>query len=148
MKSLTYALVLLVVLASCAAKKERATDTTPREKIEVGDTVYLASSVKYVFSKMAKEGDFVTPERVVSTHINLDANGQRVWSTYEPLQPFTFVLNEVPMIDGFKEVIVRMRAGDRMMAVIPSHLGYGERGNGPIPPNALLHFDIEVLSVQ
>ena len=148
MKSIINALVLLVILASCTTKKERATDATPREDIAVGDTVYLASTVKYVFTKMSDEGDFVTPERTVTTHINLDANGQRVWSTYEPLQPFTFVLNQVPMIDGFKEVIVRMRQGDRMMAVIPSHLGYGPRGNGPIPPNALLHFDIEVISVQ
>lgn len=148
MKSLCTTFVLLIVVASCSQTKERATDTTPREKIEVGDTVYLASTVKYVFTKMADKGDFVTPERTVTTHINLDANGQRVWSTYEPLQPFTFVLNQIPMIDGFKEVIVRMRQGDRMTAVIPSHLGYGERGNGPIPPNALLHFDIEVISVQ
>jgi len=148
MKSLSYAIALLAILVACSSKKERATEATPREDIAVGDTVYLASTVKYVFIKMSDEGDFVTPERTVTTHINLDANGQRVWSTYEPLQPFTFVLNQVPMIDGFKEVIVRMRQGDRMMAVIPSHLGYGESGNGPIPPNALLHFDIEVISVQ
>jgi FKBP-type peptidyl-prolyl cis-trans isomerase len=97
---------------------------------------------------MAQDGDFVTGDRLVTTHINLDANGTRVWSTYEPLQPFSFVLNQQPMIDGFYEVIFKMRAGDRMMAVIPSHLGYGESGNGPIPPNALLHFDIEVLNIQ
>ncbi len=149
MKSVSFALILIALVAACSASKERATDATPREKIEVGDTVFLASGVKYVFAKMAKEGDFVTRERLVTTHINLIVGDKTVWTTYEPLQPFAFVLNQQPMIAGFDEVIMYMRAGDRLMAIIPSHLGYGERGAGAdIPPNSTLHFDIEVLSVE
>lgn len=149
MKNAFYILSVLVIILISCSQKEGASDVTPRDQIAVGDTVYLASGVKYVFLKKSDEGDFFSPDRAVATHIILKANGNQVWSTYEPLQPFVFVQNQQPMIDGFKEAIKYMRVGDRIMAVIPSELGYGPSGNGPsIPPNALLHFDIEILSIQ
>ena len=154
-KSFLVLVVILCVVFACSDKKtsnnsqNMPSDTTPRDQISVGDTVYLASGVKYVFLKKSDKGDFFGPDRVVSTHIILKANGNKVWSTYEPLQPFVFVQNQQPMIEGFKEAIKFMRVGDRIMAVIPSDLGYGPSGNGPsIPPNALLHFDIEILEIQ
>ena len=154
-KSFLILVVILCVVFACSDKKTSSnsqnmpSDTTPRDQISVGDTVYLASGVKYVFLKKSDKGDFFGPDRVVSTHIILKANGNQVWSTYEPLQPFVFVQNQQPMIEGFKEAIKYMRVGDRIMAVIPSDLGYGPSGNGPsIPPNALLHFDIEIIEIQ
>jgi FKBP-type peptidyl-prolyl cis-trans isomerase len=43
-----------------------------------------------------------------------------------------------------------MKEGATWQFVIPPDLGYGERGvpNGPIGPNAVLIFDIELLSVS
>lgn len=138
---------LIVGLAACTTKQP-ANDETPREDIAVGDTVYLKSGVKYLFTKKAEEGEFVTSDKLVTTHINLYVGDERVWTTYEPLEPFAFVLDQQPMIDGFNEVIVLMQEGDRITAIIPPHLGYKDRPNGPIPANSTLNFDIEVLSVD
>lgn len=52
--------------------------------------------------------------------------------------------NEARMIPGFKEGILSMsNIGDKATFFIPAALGYGERGGGPIPPNADLIFDVE-----
>ena len=51
------------------------------------------------------------------------------------------------MISGVTEALLDMREGDKVRLFIPSYLGYGERGNGPIPPNADLVFDVELLKM-
>jgi peptidyl-prolyl cis-trans isomerase A (cyclophilin A) len=112
------------------------------------DTIYLESGVKYLYMKKG-EGTAVTQGALVSTHINLTVGDKVVWSTYNPPgQPLDFQAGVTPLIQGFLEVVLLAKTGDRILAVIPPHLGYGERGAGTdIPPNATLLFDIEVLSV-
>ncbi len=50
-----------------------------------------------------------------------------------------------PLVAGFREGLLSMSIGDKVRVFIPSHLGYGEQGGGPIPPNADLVFDLEII---
>ncbi|MBW1294541.1 peptidylprolyl isomerase [Aquimarina litoralis] len=54
---------------------------------------------------------------------------------------------EAQMIAGFKEGVQQMKVGDKAVIFIPSHLGYGERGRAPIPPNTDLIFELDLLSI-
>ncbi len=51
------------------------------------------------------------------------------------------------LIGGFKEGLLTMKIGDKVRLFIPPHLGYGPQGGGPIPPNAELIFDLEIISL-
>jgi FKBP-type peptidyl-prolyl cis-trans isomerase len=54
-----------------------------------------------------------------------------------------------PLIPGWVEGVKMMRTGEKYRFIIPSQLGYGERGAGNvIPPNSTLIFDVEVISVK
>lgn len=49
------------------------------------------------------------------------------------------------LIQGFRDGLLSMTTGDKVLVYIPSHLGYGERGTGPIPPNSDLVFQLEIV---
>lgn len=62
-------------------------------------------------------------------------------------KPIPFIIgSKKGMIPGFIEGIEQMSMGDKAIIFIPSHLGYGERGNprGRIPGNANLVFELEM----
>lgn len=50
------------------------------------------------------------------------------------------------VIPGFAQGLQLMQAGGSYRLCIPSKLGYGEAGTGPIPANADLVFEVELLS--
>lgn len=54
---------------------------------------------------------------------------------------------ESRLIAGFREGLLTMKVGDKVRLFIPSHLGYGPQGGGPIPPNADLVFDLEITAM-
>lgn len=53
----------------------------------------------------------------------------------------------VRTVPGFEQGITGMRVGGVRKIVIPPALGYGARGSGPIPGNAVIVFDVELVSV-
>ena len=57
---------------------------------------------------------------------------------------------EVGLIAGFKEALLSMKVGDRIRVFIPSALAYGKQGfgNGVIPPDADLMFEIEIVDAK
>lgn len=60
--------------------------------------------------------------------------------------PISFGLNQV--IKGWQEGLQYMSEGDKFRLYIPSTLGYGKGGSGPIPPAAVLIFDVELIQIQ
>lgn len=51
---------------------------------------------------------------------------------------------DAQLIAGFREGLLSMHIGDKIRVFVPPHLGYGQQGGGPIPPNADLVFDLEI----
>ncbi|KAA2286114.1 FKBP-type peptidyl-prolyl cis-trans isomerase [Arenimonas fontis] len=94
----------------------------------------------------AGSGPRPSPEDVVRVHYRgtlLD--GTQFDSSYERGEPAEFGLGQV--IPGWAEGVALMPVGSKYTFWIPASLAYGETGTGPIPPNATLSFEVELLDI-
>jgi FKBP-type peptidyl-prolyl cis-trans isomerase FkpA len=62
--------------------------------------------------------------------------------------PFSFQIDGGQVIKGWDVGVQGMKVGGKRTIIVPAEMGYGANGIGPIPPNANLIFDVELLDVQ
>ena len=62
--------------------------------------------------------------------------------------PIEFTIGAGQVITGWEEGISGMQTGGERTLVIPPEKAYGERGIGPIPPNATLVFTVELVEIK
>ena len=65
-------------------------------------------------------------------------------------EPLSFKLGAGRVIKGWDQGVAGMKVGGKRTLIIPSEMAYGARGagNGEIPPNSALIFDVELLDVK
>lgn len=70
-------------------------------------------------------------------------------ASYDRGEPISFKVGEGRVIRGWDEGLQQLRKGSKATFYIPSVLGYGPQGRGPvIKPNSILVFDVEVVDVK
>jgi FKBP-type peptidyl-prolyl cis-trans isomerase len=146
------ALAAVFVLAQTATKKPSATaatNTNAPTKV-TGDGVKTPSGLIYWDIRVgngdvAKEGS-----RVRVHYTGWLTSGKKFDSSVDAGKPFDFTLGNGEVIKGWDLGVAGMRVGGKRQLRIPPDLGYGANGTpgGPIPPNATLIFDVQLLNVQ
>jgi FKBP-type peptidyl-prolyl cis-trans isomerase FkpA len=105
------------------------------------------SGLKY---RVLRKGGDKLPKASSSVEVNYHGwldNGKVFDSSYKRGESISFPLNGV--IKGWTEGMQLVGEGGMIELVIPSELGYGARGaGGDIPPNATLHFLVELIKVK
>jgi FKBP-type peptidyl-prolyl cis-trans isomerase len=105
-----------------------------------------ASGLQY---EVVKQGTGPKPKATDTVKVDYTGtkiDGTKFDSSVDRGQPATFPLNQV--VPGWTEGLQLMPVGSEYKFYIPSKLAYGERGPGPIGPNATLIFDVKLLAIE
>ncbi len=76
-----------------------------------------------------------------------DGKGQEIWAS-GGIDPFQFQIDAGQVIEGWDRGVTCMMLGEKRQLKIAPELGYGKRGKPPVPPNATLLFEIELIDLK
>lgn len=110
------------------------------------DVVSLSNGLQY---KVIVQGKGLKPNSTDTVSVNYIGtliDGKEFDNSYKRHEPFQCNLHGV--IPGWTEILQLMPVGSKWQVFIPSKLAYGKRGRPEIPPNSMLIFTIELLSID
>ena len=151
-------LALALALAACTPKKTPEGTQAPQVASEQSKAfmakaakeagvIVLPSGLAYKIVRVGPTGG-LKPQLMDEVKVHYEGkteDGKVFDSSYERGQPAAMPLGG--LIPGWQEALQLMRPGDEWILYVPSNLGYGESGQGPIPPGAPLIFRIELIDV-
>jgi FKBP-type peptidyl-prolyl cis-trans isomerase len=116
--------------------------------VDIGASTQLPSGLIVRDLQVGDGAEAVSGSRVAVLYTGWLTDGTRFDGNQPagPTLPFTIGAQEV--IPGWDEGVAGMRVGGRRQLIIPPELGYGPYGSGPIPPNATLVFEVELVGIQ
>lgn len=137
--------------ASAPAKTSPADAAQPAPQVEAGPQL-LTEDLRPGIGDLARSGMQLIVHYTGWLYEPgaLGYRGRKFDSSRDRGQPFTFNLGEGRVIKGWEVGLVGMQVGGLRRLVIPPELAYGSRsvGNGLIPPNSTLVFEVELLGVE
>lgn len=135
-------------VAGKGAKKEPLPDLTPAPPTAKGETKTTKAGVKYTTIKEGT-GPEAKAGQVVRVHYVGTLDDGRVFdSSRKRGEPGKFTIGTGDVIRGWDESVPGMKVGEIRKIDVPAASGYGALGKGEIPPNADLHFEIELVGVD
>jgi peptidylprolyl isomerase/FKBP-type peptidyl-prolyl cis-trans isomerase FklB len=146
-------LALMASLAACAPNKQAAANLDAAtafmaKNANANGVKTLASGVQY---KIVKSGPAsgVSPRPVDEVKVHYEGkllSGSIFDSSFQRGVPATFPLQG--LIPAWVEALQQMKPGDEWLLYVPPEQGYGSQGAGPIPPNSVLVFRIQLIDVM
>lgn len=137
---------LIVTLLAASLSAQAQTDPLKSAAAEAG-AVVTSSGLVFLSLKQGAGASPLATDLVNVHYRGTFPDGREFDSSYKRNTPATFPLNRV--IKCWTEGLQLMKVGGRARLTCPASIAYGERGagGGVIPPNAVLHFEVELLAI-
>ena len=129
-----------------AQKNRKAVEAFVAENVKKEGVITLPSGLQY---KILKQGEGKMPtadDFVVCQYTGTLIDGSEFDSTYKRGQPATLPVKGV--MPGWTQALQLMPVGSKWQIFIPPHLAFGEKEVPGIGTNAMLIFEVELLSIQ
>lgn len=106
------------------------------------------SGLQYIIVEQGT-GEKVLANKMIKVHYSgFLEDGTQFDSSVERGTPIEFEVGIKRVIAGWDEGLQLLNVGTKARFVIPANLAYGPKGSGPIPPNATIIFDVEVMGLS
>ena len=144
--------VLLSQAGAAAAARQRNQRVAAMAQINTKypNAVQTASEIRYIIQK---QGTGLKPEAGKTARVNYKGSllsGQVFDSSDMHGGPLEFPVGAGKVIQGWDETVLDMRIGEKRLVIIPPELAYGDQevGNGVIPANSFLVFEMELIGIR
>jgi peptidylprolyl isomerase len=140
--------VILLVLAlrdnSQRSQDSQNTVMMPDEQFDINNVDQLMMVVL-----QEGEGDSIQNGQTAVVHyVGTLTDGVVFDSSLTREEPFEFQLGASSVIEGWETGVRDMKVGEVRRLIVPPTMGYGSDQVGPIPPNSVLIFDVELLEIK
>lgn len=140
--------VVVLVVVFLLTRKEAQAPSGNEPQLEV-QAVTTPSGLQMLDTVVGDGAEASVGDTVTVHYTGTLDDGSKFDSSLDRGEPFSFVLGAGQVIQGWEQGFEGMKVGGKRTLIIPSELGYGDRGAGDrIPGGATLHFDVELLAVQ
>ena len=106
------------------------------------------SGLRYV---LRQPGEGSVPSLGAQVIVHYDGylmDGTKIDSSRDRGAPYSFRVGTGKVIKGWDEAFSTMKKGEKRTLLIPWWLAYGAEGKGPIPPKAMLRFEVELIDIR
>ncbi|MEI7750348.1 MAG: FKBP-type peptidyl-prolyl cis-trans isomerase [Candidatus Moraniibacteriota bacterium] len=129
---------------SGSANGSQGTTASTNDTNAMATELKIEKTAEGTGTQVTKDGDTITVN-----YTGTLTDGTKFDSSLNPGRtPFSFTIGQGMVIKGWDQGLLDMKVGEKRRLTIPASLGYGASGQGSIPPNATLIFDVELLSIK
>ncbi len=149
-RSFVLACVAALALAACHRAPPPAPDAGKAflaQNAHAAGVHVTASGLQYRILRSGPAGG-LRPKPADEVKVNYEGkllDGEVFDSSYQRGTPVAMTVRD--LVPGWVEALQLMRPGDEWLLYVPPSLGYGAKGAGPIPPNSVLVFKLELIDV-
>src|SRR5262245_589520 len=143
------ALTVAFAVAPAIAQEEKKSDTKSETKMHTTPSGLQWTDIKEGTGASPKPGQTCVMDYTGWLWVD-GAKGKKFDSSVDRGTPFEFPIGQGRVIKGWDEGVSTMKVGGKRTLLIPPQLGYGAKsvGNGLIPPNSTLLFEVELIAIK
>ena len=137
-------------LANANLIRARLQNDIEKIKIDYPDAVLSDSGIRYIIQKQGGGAKPSAGDTVSVNYTGMLLSGVVFDSSDLRGKPIEFEAGAGRVIEGWDETVLDMREGENRLVIIPPELGYGNMdvGNGLIPANSFLIFEMELVGIE